>query len=77
MVTVDVQQITRTARSVSQLLSNSRYGLDFHPRPYRWGETPVGELIDDLAGRLLDAFDSSRARREVASYRLYFLRDTV
>lgn len=72
-MTVDVQQITGTARSVSQLLSNSRYGLDFYQREYSWEETQVGELIDDLAGRFLDEFDLAHERRQVASYRPYFL----
>ena len=33
---MDVQQIVGTARTVSQLLSNSRYGLDFYQREYSW-----------------------------------------
>ena len=70
---VDVQQITGTARSVSQLLANSRYGLDFYQREYSWEETQVGELIDDLSGRFLDEFDPAHERKSVASYRPYFL----
>ena len=70
---VDVQQITGTARSVSQLLANSRYGLDFYQREYSWEETQVGELIDDLSGRFLDEFDTAHERKSVASYRPYFL----
>ena len=70
---VDFQQITGTARSVSQLLSNSRYGLDFYQREFSWEETQVGELIDDLASRFLDEFDPGHERRQVASYRPYFL----
>ena len=71
--TVDVQQITGTARSVSQLLSNSRYGLDFYQREYSWEETQVTELIDDLATRFLDQFHPSHERDRVASYHPYFL----
>ncbi|MDE0701852.1 MAG: DUF262 domain-containing protein [Acidimicrobiaceae bacterium] len=70
---VDVQQITGTARSVSQLLSNNRYGLDFYQREYSWKESQVGELIDDLVGRFDDEFDPDHERRQVASYRPYFL----
>ena len=72
-LTVDVQQITGTARSVSQLLSNSRYGLDFYQREYSWEETQVTELIDDLSTRFLDQFHPSHERDKVASYRPYFL----
>ncbi|MDE0231007.1 MAG: DUF262 domain-containing protein [bacterium] len=70
---VDVQQITGIARSVSQLLSNSRYGLDFYQREYTWRETEVGELVDDLVGRFLDEFDPSHEPTQVLSYRPYFL----
>ncbi len=61
---VDVQQITGTVRSVSRLLSDSRYAADFYQREYSWEESQVGEFIDDLAGRILDEFDRQR-RSEV------------
>ncbi len=70
---LDVQQITGTARSVSQLLSNNRYGLDFYQREYSWREAQVGELVDDLTGRFLHEFDPAHERGQVASYRPYFL----
>ena len=72
-VAVDVQQITGTARSVRQLLSESRYGLDFYQREYSWEEAQVGELIDDLTGRFFDEYDEAHERHDVASYRPYFL----
>ena len=70
---VDVQQITGTSRSVRQLLSESRYGLDFYQREYSWEAAQVGELIDDLTGRFFDEFDPAHERQDVASYRPYFL----
>lgn len=72
-MTVDVQQVTGVARSVTQLLSNNRYGLDFYQREYGWGEAQVGEFLDDLTGRFLDEFDPNHERPHVASYRPYFL----
>jgi hypothetical protein len=72
-MTVGVQQITGTAHSVANLLGNNRFGLDFYQREYSWEETQVGELIDDLSTRFEDEFDKSHERREVASYRPYFL----
>ena len=70
---VDVQQITGQSRTVSELLLNNRYGLDYYQREYSWGEAQVGELVDDLTGRFLDVFDSAHERGQVASYRPYFL----
>ena len=72
-MSLDVQQITGTARSVSQLLSNNRYGLDFYQREYSWKKAQVGELLDDLTGRFLHEFDPDHQRPRVASYRPYFL----
>lgn len=69
----DVQQIIGTARTVGQLLSNSRYGLDFYQREYSWGEAQVGEFIEDLADRFLNEFKNEHERREVGLYRPYFL----
>ena len=70
---MDVQQIVGTARTVSQLLSNSRYGLDFYQREYSWEEAQVGDLIEDLADRFRNEFDPGHERSDVDSYRPYFL----
>lgn len=70
---MDIQQIVGAARSVSQLLSNTRYGLDFYQREYKWADAQVAELLDDLADRFLDEYEGSHERRHVASYRPYFL----
>ncbi|MCY3786610.1 MAG: DUF262 domain-containing protein [bacterium] len=70
---VDIQQITGTSRTVRQLLSDSRYGLDFYQREYNWEEAQVGELVDDLIGRFFNQYDPSHERQQVASYRPYFL----
>ncbi len=71
--TVDIQQINVVARSVSQLLSNTRYGLDFYQREYKWAEAQVIDLLADLADRFLDEFEISHDRQDVANYRPYFL----
>ncbi len=70
---MDIQQIVGAARSVSQLLSNTRYGLDFYQREYKWAEAQVADLLDDLTDRFLDEYESSHERKDVASYRPYFL----
>ena len=69
---VDVQQIAGT-KSVSVLLSDKLYRIDFYQREYSWGDTQVAELIEDLATRFLDEFDRLHERREVRTYRPYFL----
>lgn len=66
---MDIQQINGTARNVSQLLSNSRYGLDYYQREYNWKEAQVGSLIDDLTDRFRSEFDPAHERPDVESYR--------
>ena len=73
MAEVDVGQITGTTRSVQQLLSNIRYGLDYYQREYGWAEDQVFELIDDLTARFDDEYDEDHERTDVESYRPYFL----
>ena len=70
---MDIQQIVGTAKTVGQLLSHSRYGLDFYQREYSWEDAQVGELVEDLADRFRTEFDSRHERTDVASYRPYFL----
>ena len=70
---MNIQQIGGTARSVSELLSNTRYGLDFYQREYKWTDAHVSEFIDDLTDRFLNEYDPSNERHHVASYRPYFL----
>lgn len=69
----DVQQITGNAQPLVQLLSNKRYGLDFYQREYTWEDSQVAELIHDLTSRFLHQYDPAHERRQVASYRPYFL----
>ena len=66
-------KITGTARSVQQVLANSRFGLEFYQREYDWESMQVAELIDDLTTRFRDEFDGSHERGRVASYQPYFL----
>lgn len=73
MATDALSKITGTARSIQQVLANSRFGLDFYQREYDWQSTQVSELLDDLTTRFRDQFDESHERTQVASYRPYFL----
>ena len=57
-----LSKITGTAKSVQQVLANSRFGLDFYQREYDWGSMQVAELLDDLTARFRDDFDDSHER---------------
>ena len=70
---IDVKLIDGTARTVRELFTGRKYGLDYYQREYTWSEANVTELIDDLATSFLEDYDDLDEREQVASYRPYFL----
>jgi uncharacterized protein with ParB-like and HNH nuclease domain len=68
-----MKEILGEAKTVHELLSNARYGIDYYQREYRWGAKQVQELIEDLTEKFLDDFDSSHERTAVEGYGHYFL----
>ncbi len=68
-----MREIQAEAKTIHELLSNARYGIDYYQREYRWGTKQVQELLDDLAGQFLDDFDESHERTAVEKYGHYFL----
>ena len=60
-----MKEILAESKTVHELLSNARYGIDYYQREYRWGVKQVQELLDDLAGEFLDDFDKSHERAAV------------
>ncbi|MGH8923850.1 MAG: GmrSD restriction endonuclease domain-containing protein [Acidimicrobiia bacterium] len=70
---VDVKLIDGTARTVRELFTGRKYGLDYYQREYTWTESNVTELIDDLATSFLEDYDELDERTKIASYRPYFL----
>lgn len=70
---IDVKLIDGTARTVRELFTGRKYGLDYYQREYTWAESNVTEMIDDLATSSFEDFDLLDERTQVASYRPYFL----
>lgn len=61
------------AKSVRQVFTGIRYGLDFYQREYRWTEANVADLIDDLSTRFLHEYKPGAERSDVADFAPYFL----
>ena len=68
-----MKEVVGVAKTVQQILSNSKYKIDFYQREYKWETKHVKELIDDLAVRFLEDYDETHERKAVASYGHYFL----
>lgn len=73
----DVKRIHGKAFTVRELFTGRKYGLDYYQREYAWTNANVKELIDDLSTSFLKDYDENDDRREVASYRPYFLGPVV
>jgi uncharacterized protein with ParB-like and HNH nuclease domain len=63
-----MKEILGEAKTVHELLSNARYGIDYYQREYRWGAKQVQELLEDLTEKFLDDFEDSHERTAVESY---------
>ncbi len=70
---VDAKLIDGTARTVREVFTGRKYGLDFYQREYTWTETNVTELLDDLANSFLEDYEQGDERSRVSTYRPYFL----
>jgi uncharacterized protein with ParB-like and HNH nuclease domain len=74
---IDAKLIDGTARTVREMFTGRKYGLDFYQREYTWTETNVGELLDDLANSFIEDYEDGDTRSKVAGYRPYFLGPVV
>ena len=70
-------KIDARSKSVRELLSNTRYELDYYQREYRWEERQVEELLDDLETKFEATYDDGHERGKVQDYPHYFLGSVV
>jgi hypothetical protein len=67
------RKIDGDGRTVRQLLAGQKYSIDYYQREYKWQTKQVTELMDDLATKFLDSYESGHERSDVANYGHYFL----
>lgn len=68
-----MQEIQGKTRTVRELLSGAKYGIDYYQREYKWQSKQIAELVNDLTGRFLDDYQQEDERKDVAQYGHYFL----
>ncbi len=68
-----MKQIESETPSVSKLLGDTRYNIDYYQREYRWERRQVAQLLDDLFSAFRESHDGEHARDKVATYGQYFL----
>ncbi len=68
-----MKEIRGEAKTIRQLLSGTRYSIDYYQREYRWLLKQIRELINDLADKFLQDYKTSDEREAVQEYGHYFL----
>ena len=66
-------RIDSNARTIRELLANTKYQLDYYQREYSWQAKHVTELLDDLNKVFLERYTEGDTLTDVPSYNHYFL----
>lgn len=72
-----MKEIQAKTRSVRELLSDTKYGIDYYQREYKWQTKQIVELVSDLTAAFLEEYQPQHERKDVASYGHYFLGSIV
>lgn len=66
-------RIDGNARTVRELLANTKYTLDYYQREYSWQTRHVTDFIDDLTGKFLEDYNGLHEQSELPKYGNYYL----
>jgi uncharacterized protein with ParB-like and HNH nuclease domain len=77
MSTNSFQVIDGTVRSVQEMFTGRSYAIEYYQREYSWAKANIEELILDLTRSFNNDYEPTHSRRDVASYRPYFLGQVV
>ncbi|WP_218188169.1 DUF262 domain-containing protein, partial [Desulfosarcina cetonica] len=64
-------------KSISSLLKDQKFYIDYFQREYRWQEKHIKLLVEDLATTFLKSYKSEDRRSDVANYQSYYLGPVV
>ena len=66
-------RIDGRSKSIKEILSNTKYGIDYYQREYKWRSQDIEALISDLSGKFESVVDIELGRTSVQNYAHYFL----
>lgn len=72
-----MREIKAQTRTVRELLSDTKYSIDYYQREYKWQTKQIVELVSDLTTAFLEEYLPQHNRKEVATYGYYFLGSIV
>jgi uncharacterized protein with ParB-like and HNH nuclease domain len=70
---MNITKIDAQARSITELLSNKKYTIDYYQREYKWEKEQITELMEDLEAKFLENFEEGHEYYQVKHYKHYFL----
>ena len=73
MGTHDYQVIDGTVRSVKDIFTSRTYEIEYYQREYSWQKNNIDALVTDLTRSFYNDYEEGHTRKQVASYRPYFL----
>ena len=68
-----MKRIKSKARTIRELLTNTKYQLDYYQREYSWQAKHVTEFLDDLNKVFLESYTENDTLTSVPNYNHYFL----
>ena len=66
-------RIDSNARTIRELLANTKYHLDYYQREYSWQTKQIIELLDDLSRNFLESYTENDSLADIHRYTHYFL----
>ena len=70
-------KIEATDTSISKLLKEQKFFIDYFQREYRWQEKHIKQLVEDLTTTFVKSYKNGDKRSEVANYQNYYLGPVV
>jgi uncharacterized protein with ParB-like and HNH nuclease domain len=64
-------------RSISEILKDQKFTIDYFQREYRWEDKHMKLLIEDLTTTFLKSYKEGDKRSEIANYQSYYLGPVV
>lgn len=67
------RSIDGVAKTVSGVLANQKYAIDYYQREFKWESKQIAELVADLSAKFLELYEPDHARKDVGKYPGYYL----
>lgn len=60
-------------RSITEVLDDKKYTVDYFQREYKWEERHIEQLVSDLTSSFLNEYRSEHKRKDIETYNSYYL----